>query len=162
MTISIKGFGQRIESKAISLGQMFVTYRGPHAWLALRAAVDPVHRFNLLLTQLRGEPIPHTTFPRFTGLNEGDHALIDGEILVRPRAFAIPSHQAPDGCLVVDDAGDAFIRTNHEGVDYYNLRTGLQQRTGQLRAYYTDWEVVQVLGPNDERVIAQMALTGGG
>lgn len=157
MPISVQGFGQRIDRKDLKPGEVLVGLRGADTYFMMRVGHGPDHQFDLVLALLQGDVKPNITFPRLTGDGQFHYVSVAGQVVARPAKFAIPTDSPVNGSLVLDAQGNAFVRCTNDGVEYYSLDTGLEGRPGDARTYYNEWDAVQVLGPQLERVIARIA-----
>lgn len=91
----------------------------------------------------------------------GDYTTVAGRIVARTTAFALPTSNPVDGALTIDARGTAFIRTTHNGIDFYEIGGEGRGSPEGSRAYFNDWELVQLLDDGSERLIAKMAISDG-
>ena len=57
--------------------------------------------------------------------------------------------------MVIDSKNAAFVRSEADGVAYFNLETGAEGKPDGERAFYGQWELVQIISET-ERVILKM------
>lgn len=64
MTVEVSGFGKCIQSDDLQLGDAFLIIRQAQVWIAMRVSEGGGGHYDLLLSQLKGEPFGDGEYPR--------------------------------------------------------------------------------------------------
>jgi len=155
MAIKVVGFGRQVDTKDVKPGDLAILESGERIFIALRIAYSGGEPFDLALAQLAG-PALSKPLPHIRNAGHGDYFTVPGAIVARPSSemAPMPGGIGP-GALVIDSNNAAFVRSEADGVAYCALETGAEGKPHGERAFYGQWELVQIISET-ERVILKM------